>query len=454
MGCGGSKEETEFKRDDGTDKRLVVGRVFTKPMLFKTFAAWQRFVVIRQAEKEEQRKLNDKIAEKEKVRKMTVMVAAPDEAKKKKPKAQAVSADLAASINSHVTKKENAKKDEKMEAEREKKERLAAAKKNMSPEDFRLMQERLIFEAAERDRKEQLPYGYFGSGGPVERGSMKPMWTGLLKRMVDKGYVEKAKFNIIDLLKPRKVAEPPAPAETGIWGGFGALQVWNSFMELGNAFSALGKTDTEEDLKKLFDEIGKRSCLPISPLYLLQAACPAIRAHAHERTAFDFFFALAAADEDGSGTLEIEELQKVFKEKLNIDKTDEEIKRIFEEVKGVGADLESVRRSRTCEPLSCTQSIGKPNSSWMLHCRSRRWTWQISGRLSNTSNPQIRGPLSQRRTLLLLRRLLPQRLLPKRLLRQHLLLLRRLLLWTLLIGLLQQRRHSLLQRRQLGRRPS
>lgn len=302
MGCGGSKEETEFKRDDGTDKRLVVGRVFTKPMLFKTFAAWQRFVVIRQAEKEEQRKLNDKIAEKEKVRKMTVMVAAPDEAKKKKPKAQAVSADLAASINSHVTKKENAKKDEKMEAEREKKERLAAAKKNMSPEDFRLMQERLIFEAAERDRKEQLPYGYFGSGGPVERGSMKPMWTGLLKRMVDKGYVEKAKFNIIDLLKPRKVAEPPAPAETGIWGGFGALQVWNSFMELGNAFSALGKTDTEEDLKKLFDEI----------------------------------------DEDGSGTLEIEELQKVFKEKLNIDKTDEEIKRIFEEVKGVGADLESV----------------------------------------------------------------------------------------------------------------
>ena len=62
--------------------------------------------------------------------------------------------------------------------------------------------------------------------------------------------------------------------------------------------------------------------------------------------------------------------------------------------------------------------------------------------------------MSQRRTLLLLRRLLPQRLLPKRLLRQHLLLLRRLLLWTLLIGLLQQRRHSLLQRRQLGRRPS
>ena len=57
-------------------------------------------------------------------------------------------------------------------------------------------------------------------------------------------------------------------------------------------------------------------------------------------------FHLAAADEDGSGTLEIEELQKVFKEKLNIDKTDEEIKKIFEEVKGVGADLESVCCSR------------------------------------------------------------------------------------------------------------
>ena len=29
-------------------------------------------------------------------------------------------------------------------------------------------------------------------------------------------------------------------------------------MDLGNVFSALGRTDTEEDLKKLFDEIGEQ----------------------------------------------------------------------------------------------------------------------------------------------------------------------------------------------------
>ena len=74
------------------------------------------------------------------------------------------------------------------------------------------------------------------------------------------------------------------PAE-GLFSGFAALYA---------SLSALGSTETEADLKKLFDEI----------------------------------------DEDGSGTLEVEELQKVFQTKLNIRKTDEEIKKVFEEIKG------------------------------------------------------------------------------------------------------------------------
>jgi len=71
---------------------------------------------------------------------------------------------------------------------------------------------------------------------------------------------------------------------------------------LGNLVDQLGSTETEDDLKKLFDEI----------------------------------------DEDKSGTLEVEELQKVFKDKLKIEKTKEEIEQVFAEVKGAGGDLKSV----------------------------------------------------------------------------------------------------------------
>ena len=48
-------------------------------------------------------------------------------------------------------------------------------------------------------------------------------------------------------------------------------------------------------------------------------------------------------DADKSGTLEVEELQKVFKDKLKIEKTKEEIEQVFAEVKGSGSDLKSVR---------------------------------------------------------------------------------------------------------------
>ena len=51
----------------------------------------------------------------------------------------------------------------------------------------------------------------------------------------------------------------------------------------------------------------------------------------------------ACADEDGSGTLEVDELQTLFTTKLSIRKSDDEIRQIFAEVKGPDAtDYESV----------------------------------------------------------------------------------------------------------------
>lgn len=85
----------------------------------------------------------------------------------------------------------------------------------------------------------------------------------------------------------RLIISSPAsrqPTE-GLFSGFAALY---------SSLPAIGSTQTEGDLKKLFDEI----------------------------------------DEDGSGTLEVEELQKVFQTKLGIRKTDEEIQKVFEEIKG------------------------------------------------------------------------------------------------------------------------
>ena len=188
------------------DKRQLVGRIFTKPMLFKTFMAWTTFVEIRKAEKLEQQKLYDAMKAKEEKRKALIVPSDDDGNEKKRRKAKAVALDpsVTASINAHISKKET----EKAQAQEERREEIKRKKSYLSVEDRRLMQERLLFEAAERDRKEgHLTYGYFGSGGPVERGSMKPMWAGLLRRMEQAGMVERPKFSLLDLLKPsRKVS--------------------------------------------------------------------------------------------------------------------------------------------------------------------------------------------------------------------------------------------------------
>jgi len=68
---------------------------------------------------------------------------------------------------------------------------------------------------------------------------------------------------------------------------------------LGVSIEKLGAINTEDDLKKLFDEI----------------------------------------DEDKSGTLEIKELQNIFKAKMNLEKSEDEIKDAFKEVGGTSESV-------------------------------------------------------------------------------------------------------------------
>lgn len=49
----------------------------------------------------------------------------------------------------------------------------------------------------------------------------------------------------------------------------------------------------------------------------------------------------ARTDEDESGTLEVDEIQRAF-QKLDISMTDEEVKKVFAEIKGVNTNLDSV----------------------------------------------------------------------------------------------------------------
>ena len=49
----------------------------------------------------------------------------------------------------------------------------------------------------------------------------------------------------------------------------------------------------------------------------------------------------ARSDEDESGTLEVDEIQRAF-QKLDISMTDEEVKKVFAEIKGANTNLDSV----------------------------------------------------------------------------------------------------------------
>lgn len=226
MGCGGSKEasfsESHFKKEDGTDGRLVVGAALAKPMLFKTFNGWKRFVAISKHEKEEQRKINEAIAEKARKRQEAGLddhheSFKASRGKKKFGKSSSVNrtinrigvgSDEAAAIREAVAKKEMTKRLQKEAAEEEKRKRMLKEPKSDSA---RLMAaQRKIHEMQEADR---LGRNRFTSGrrksstGQLsfvlrdENG--KPRWP-TFAELREAGYMERKKLNILDIFRVRK----------------------------------------------------------------------------------------------------------------------------------------------------------------------------------------------------------------------------------------------------------